>query len=157
MSRENVEKTIGISVQTAKMTSEILKEALRAFLSGKPKHGKRRYGSIAKDGKLESIEITENNIGDFLKTARKYDIDYALKRDKSTNPPTYHVFFTASNAESFRRAFSEYAADKTRDNGKRSISSVINRETIKENAKLISEKSAQLSAEKNLSKSEITR
>ena len=46
--------------------------------------------------KLESIEVTENNIGDFLSTARKYDLDFALKRDKSTTPPTYHVFFSAN-------------------------------------------------------------
>ncbi len=43
--------------------------------------------------KLDSIEVSDRNIGDFLKTARKYDVDFALKRDKSTSPPTYHVFF----------------------------------------------------------------
>ena len=33
---------------------------------------------------------------------------FALKRDKSTSPPTYHVFFSAAKAEDFKRAFSEY-------------------------------------------------
>ena len=58
--------------------------------------------------KLDSIEVSDRNIGDFLKTARKYDVDFALKRDKSTQPPTYHVFFSAAKTENFKRAFSEY-------------------------------------------------
>ena len=58
--------------------------------------------------KLDSIEVSDRNIGDFLKTARKYDVDFALKRDKSTEPPTYHVFFSAAKTEDFKRAFSEY-------------------------------------------------
>ena len=37
---------------------------------------------------LDSIEVSDRNIGDFLNTARKYDVDFALKRDKSTSPPT---------------------------------------------------------------------
>ena len=57
--------------------------------------------------KLDSIEVFERNIGDFLKTARKYDVDFALKRDRN-NPPTYHVFFSAARKEDFKRAFSEY-------------------------------------------------
>lgn len=32
--------------------------------------------------KLDSIEVSDRNIGDFLKIARKYDVDFALKRDK---------------------------------------------------------------------------
>lgn len=58
--------------------------------------------------KLDSIEVSDSNIGDFLKTARKYDVDFALKRDKSTEPPTYHVFFSAAKTEDFKKAFTEY-------------------------------------------------
>lgn len=139
-------------MQAVKVTAELLKEMCRAFLDSPPKHGKVRYGDIAKTGKLESIEVTENNIGSFLDTARKYDIDYALKRDSSTSPPTYHVFFTTGHSENFRKAFAEYAG------GMRSQlenSSVINREQIKHNAKIISQKSYERADEKHLSKSDI--
>lgn len=30
--------------------------------------------------KLDSIEVSESNIGDFTATARKYDVDFALKK-----------------------------------------------------------------------------
>ena len=67
------------------------------------------YAVLSKSpSKLDSIEVSDRNIGDFLKTARKYDVDFALKRDKSTEPPTYHVFFSAAKTEDFKRAFSEY-------------------------------------------------
>lgn len=152
MSRQDAEKTISFSVQAVKVTAELLKEMCRAFLDSPPKHGKIRYGDIAKSGKLESIEVTENNIGSFLDTARKYDIDYALKRDNSTSPPTYHVFFTTGHSENFRKAFAEYAGGMQSQLQDRSV---ISREQIKQNAKIISQKSSERAAEKHLSKSDI--
>ena len=115
-----------------------------------------RTSVLAECGKLESIEVTENNIGDFLKTAQKYDIDYALKRDSSTAPPTYHIFFTSGNSENFRQAFAEYASGMQTKISEKSVSQIINREQIKQNAKTISQKSAERSKEKHLSKSGIS-
>lgn len=152
MSRQAAESTISFSVQTVKVTSELLKELCRNFLTSPPKHGKVRYGDLAKTGKLESIEITENNIGDFLKTAQKYDIDYALKRDVSTVPPTYHVFFTTGHSENFRKAFAEYAGIMQSKLSDKSVSQVFNRQTILQNAKILSNTKTQ---EKHLSKNDI--
>lgn len=104
-------KTIDISIKAEKMTADVLKSALREFMSGKAeKKGRMTYKQLqAKSpSKLDSIEVSDRNIGDFLKIARKYDVDFALKRDKSTTPPTYHVFFSAAKTEDFKKAFSEY-------------------------------------------------
>ncbi|MBP1536008.1 MAG: PcfB family protein [Ruminococcus sp.] len=104
-------KTIDISIKAEKMTADVLKSALQEFMSGKAeKKGRMTYKQLqAKSpSKLDSIEVSDKNIGDFLKTARKYDVDFALKRNKSTQPPTYHVFFSAARTEDFKRAFSEY-------------------------------------------------
>ena len=104
-------KTIDISIKAEKMTADVLKSALQEVMSGKAeKKGRMTYKQLqAKSpSKLDSIEVSDRNIGDFLKTARKYDVDFALKRDKSTSPPTYHVFFSAAKTEDFKRAFSEY-------------------------------------------------
>lgn len=150
---QDTSKTISVVVQTTRMTADVLKDALRALLSKQTKHGKIRYGTIAKRGKLESIEVTENNIKDFLHTARKYDIDYALKRDSSTTPPTYHVFFTAASTEIFKKAFAEYASGISE---KVSEKSVINREQIKENSRVISQKYAEIAKERKLSNDDIS-
>ena len=78
-------KTIDISIKAEKMTADVLKSALQEFLSGKAeKKGRMTFKQLqAKSpSKLDSIEVSDRNIGDFLKTARKYDVDLALKRDK---------------------------------------------------------------------------
>ena len=108
---------------------------------------------MAKRGKLDSIEITENNIGDFVRTARKYDIDYALKRDCSTSPPTYHVFFSSGNAENFTKAFSEYAGVMQKKLDKRH--NPLDRETVQEVSQAIQKQSAEQSKERHHSKSDI--
>lgn len=114
---KGTKKTIDITVQTAKMTAETLQEALAEFVSGEAKKvGNVSLGQLEKKGgKLESIEITDTNIRDFKSIAAKYDIDYALKRDRSTDPTTYHVYFQTANAENFKRAFSEYVNKKQED------------------------------------------
>ena len=89
-------KTIDLSVKAEKITSDVLRLAMQEFVSGKAeKKGRMTYKQLqAKSpSKLDSIEVDDSNIGDFLNIARKYDIDFALKRDKSTSPPTYHVSF----------------------------------------------------------------
>ena len=127
-------KTIDISIKAEKMTSDVLKSALQEFMSGKAeKKGRMTYKQLqAKSpSKLDSIEVSDRNIGDFLKTARKYDIDFALKTDKKTEPPTYHVFFSAAKTEDFKRAFTEYT-DKSR--GKNQQRGEITREMMKKEA-----------------------
>ena len=156
MSKESTEKTISFLWQGAGVTKEVLAELCRTFLENPPKHGLKSYGSMLKSGKLESIEITENNIGSFLDTARKFDIDYALKRDSTTAPPTYHVFFTTGNSENFRKAFAEYASSMKSKLNDKSVSDIINREQIKQNAKSIADKASERTPEKHLSKSAIS-
>ena len=87
-------KTIDISIKAEKMTADVLKSALQEFLSGKAeKKGRMTYKQLqAKSpSKLDSIEVSDRNIGDFLKTARKYDVDFALKR-ATRRPPIMFSF-----------------------------------------------------------------
>ena len=59
---------------------------------------------------LTNIEITEQNIKAFSAVAKKYDIDYALKKDPSTYPPHYYVFFKAKDKDQLQPAFKEFTA-----------------------------------------------
>lgn len=133
-------KTIDISVKTERITSDILKSAMQEFLNGKTeKKGKMSFSQLENKsgGKLDSIEVNNSNIGDFLNTARKYDVDFALKKDKSTNPPTYHVFFSAGRSDNFQKAFSEYA-DKVQN--KIANRGEVSREQLKKQARKIESK-----------------
>lgn len=52
-------------------------------------------------GKLENVEI--KGIEDFLSVAKKYDIDYAVKKEPESD--TYHVFFQAGKWKISRGLF----------------------------------------------------
>lgn len=133
-------KTIDISFKAEKITSDVLKTALQEFMSGKAERkGRMSYKQLQNKSisKLDSIDISDDNIADFINTARKYDIDYALQKDKNTEPPTYHVFFSAARTEYFKRAFTEYLG---KGQGKSQKRGEITREQMKKQAQIAADK-----------------
>lgn len=139
-------KIIDLTVETARLTSDVLKNAMKEFLYDKAqKKGKVSVGTLAQSangGKLESIEVTDNNIRDFLSTAKKYDVDFAIKRDKSADKTVYHVFFAAAKTGDMKRAFSEYATGKQKEIAA-SDRGEISRKQLKEQAKRIEQQQRQ--------------
>ena len=59
---------------------------------------------------VSNLEITNDNIQAFSATAKKYGIDFALKKDSSTQPPRYLVFFKGRDADVMTAAFKEFSA-----------------------------------------------
>ena len=59
------------------------------------------------------MEIADDNIGSFEKYARKYGVDFALKKSGET-PPKWLVFFKARDADALTAAFSEFSRDTLR-------------------------------------------
>ena len=85
------------------------KKAAQKEVKKANKPGRRTLKSMMESGsELSNIEITDNNIRSFEKVARKYRIQYSLKKDKSVTPPNYIVFFRAKHAEVMNAAFKEY-------------------------------------------------
>ena len=73
--------------------------------------GKQTLHQLKQHGaSLTNIEITEQNIKAFSAVAKKYDIDYALKKDPTTDPPHYYVFFKAKDKDQLQPAFKEFTA-----------------------------------------------
>jgi hypothetical protein len=114
--KQNLRQLSAIGIQTVEMTKEVFVSAVRGFLEG---HSPEKSGETTlkklqeqSGGNLENIRVTDQNIGSFTETARKYDIDYALKRDKSTEPPTWYVFFKTNEKrrDTLNRAMTEYTA-----------------------------------------------
>jgi len=92
----------------------MLAKAMQSFIkkAREPshKHGEQSERSLRKQGAaLADIEISGDNIGTFRKTARDHKIDFALKRDNSTNPPNWIVFFKAKDDKAIQSAFKEYS------------------------------------------------
>ena len=81
---------VALSVKGAKLTAEMLQKAIKAMLAQAKKqqekqpHGKQTLKQLAKQNAgLSNIEITEGNIKAFEQTAKKYGIDFALKKDST--------------------------------------------------------------------------
>ena len=125
MQEETTQKTISVCIKGGKISADVLKSALKYLLKeinkeqAKAKnkkasipHGKQTLKDLTKqDAKLTNIQITEKTIGSFDRVARKYSIDYALKKDKTVSPPVYYVFFRAKDVDVMTAAFKEYTND----------------------------------------------
>ena len=100
------------------MTANVLKSAISKYLAYRKE--KKREGPVKPCGKqsvkqlvgqnqgVSNIEITDKNIKDFERIARKYGVDFALKKDKTGDIPKYLVFFKARDADALTAAFKEY-------------------------------------------------
>lgn len=128
MQEEVNEKTVSLCITGGKVTVRLLKQAMMRFLAAiekekaekarkqqvkgppdKDYHGKQSLKKLAQQNvQLSNIEITDNNIKAFEKVAKKYGIDFSLKRDKSVVPPRYFVFFKARDVDVMTAAFREF-------------------------------------------------
>lgn len=132
MQDEINEKVVALSVKGAKLTAEMLQKAIKAMLAQAKKqqekqpHGKQTLKQLAKQNAgLSNIEITEGNIKAFEQTAKKYGIDFALKKDSTETPPHYLVFFKGRDADALTAAFKEFSAKKLTQEQKPSIRKLI--------------------------------
>ena len=153
MQDEVNEKTIALYIKTGKLTAQTLQKAMKAILSkGKKQlakqpqgkqslkhdkqkipHGKQSLKQLMKQNAgVSNIEITEGNIKAFESTAKKYGIDFALKKDATESPPRYLVFFKGRDADVLTAAFKEFSAKKLTQEKKPSIRKLLS--TLKEAA-----------------------
>lgn len=106
MQEEVDQKTIALSMKTGKFTAQVLQAALKKYLQHRAKgktmlhHGQQSLKQLKKHGAaLSNIEITEANIGAFKPCAKKYGVDFALRKDKTTLPSHYVVIFKSKDAD----------------------------------------------------------
>ena len=121
MQDEINEKVIVLSIRGSKLTGQALQKALKILLSQIKKgldkqtipHGKQTLKQLMRQNTgVSNIEITADNIKAFEHTAKKYGIDFALKKDVSEVPPRYLVFFKGRDADVLMSAFKEFSAKK---------------------------------------------
>ena len=130
MQDEVNEKVVALSIKGSKLTAEMLQKAMKALLAkgkqqiGKQPHGKQTLRQLMNTG-VSNIEITDGNIKAFESTAKKYGIDYALKKDTTEQPPRYLVFFKGRDADVLTAAFKEFSAKKLTQEQRPSIRKVL--------------------------------
>jgi len=73
------------------------------------KHGRQTLKQLANQNRgISNIEITDDNIKGFERFAKKYGVDFALKKDGSKQPPTWFVFFKAQDTDAINAAFGDF-------------------------------------------------
>ena len=130
--QEDIEmRTVTLIVTTTKLNARVLKEAL-AKLAREMQNAKARRTTTIPHGKqtvkqlvgqnvgVSNIEVSENNIKGFDHVARKYGVDYAIKKDKTGEIPKYLVFFKARDADALTAAFTEFS-NKVEKNKERKL------------------------------------
>ena len=116
--QEEVESKVAVLiVNTGKLTEQELHKALAAMLrelKGKMDDAKHPHGKMtvkqlaAQNHGMQSIEVSDKNIGSFNRIARKYGIDFAPFKVKGENK--YLIFFKAPDKDAMTAAFKEYTA-----------------------------------------------
>ena len=142
MQDEVNEKTVSLCIRCGKVTANLLKAAMKKALvkmeqekqklkgQKQPKQdkedktykGKQSMDKLMKQNvQLSNIEITDGNIKSFERGAKKYSIDYSLKKDVNADPPRYYVFFKARDADVMTAAFKEYTGQSLNKDKKPSV------------------------------------
>ena len=117
MQEEVTGKTVALIVDGAKMSEQVFEKAVKKFLeevqkSRQPKiyRGKQTLKQLAgQNAGLANIEISDKNIKAFTHVAKKYHVDFALKKDTAAEQPRYLVFFKSRDADAITAAFQEFA------------------------------------------------
>lgn len=123
---KSVAFVIRVGKTGGKLTVSMLKYAMEQYLkqqrNPRAPHGKQSVKSLVRQGAgVQNIEITDKNIRSFQSVARKYGVDYALKKDTSSQPPRYLVFFKARDTDALTAAFREFSGKQLKRNKKPSI------------------------------------
>ena len=132
MQEEVTQRTVALCVEATKLSAGMLQQAMKKVLDEMQKgvtghktklhHGKQTLKQLMKQNAgVSSIEITDSNIKAFESTAKKYGIDFALKKDATESPPRYLVFFKGRDADVLTAAFQEFSAKKLTQEQKPSI------------------------------------
>lgn len=137
--QEEVEgRTVALAINGTKLTARTLKAAMLKYLAWRkdkksyPKipQGKQSVKDLAKQNQgMTNIEITDKNIKSFEQSARKYGVDFAIKKDKSVTPPKYLVFFKGRDADAITAAFTDFTAKMMKKSERPSVLSQLKKFT----------------------------
>ena len=127
MQEEVENRTVNLAISTTKLTARsivslglkgiayIKRKSQEAAMKNEKPTGKQTIQElIGQNQGVSNIEITDPSIKEFEKIARKYGVDYAVKKDRSSSPPKYLIFFKGRDADALTAAFTEYTGKKVR-------------------------------------------
>ena len=139
-------------IRTSKLTEGVLEQAVKQYLKAQTqkqqqsKRGKQSVKElIGQNVGVSNLEITSGNLHCFERVAKKYRVDFAVKKDKTTEPPKYLIFFKGRDADVFTQVFKEFVKQNEKKQNrisirkkliqKRQVGKEVHRERVKEHQK----------------------
>ena len=132
MQEEVEQRTLTLAINGTKFTGRMLKAAVAKFMAYRRSHkaakayvhpkGKQTVKQLTQQGQgVNTMEIDDANLRQFEHVARKYGVDYAVRRDTSANTPRFLVFFKGRDADAISAAFKEFLSTKERKSERPSL------------------------------------
>ena len=132
MQEEVEQRTLTLVINCTKFSGRVLKNAVSKFVAFcrnqkakkvnvHPK-GKQSVKQLTRQGQgVNTMEIDDANLRQFERIARKYGVDYAVRRDTSADTPRFLVFFKGRDADAIMAALKEFSSAKERKNERPSL------------------------------------
>ena len=122
MQEEIEQKSAALMINGTKFSLRTLKTAAIKLLahrqnpstSGVKHHGRQTVRQLVGQNQgVSNVELSGEDIKAFERVARKYGVDYAVKKVKG-DAPRFLIFFKARDADALNAALSEYTDQKMR-------------------------------------------
>ena len=143
MQEEIEQKTMTLSINATKFSGRVLKAAITKYLAHRSAkkherqrektdvipHGKQKVKElIGQNAGVANVDVKDEDLKGFERIARKYGVDYAVRRVKGQNK--YLVFFKSRDADAITSALKEFTQKKTRDQNRPSLRKMLNKMRI---------------------------
>jgi len=136
MQEELENRTVTLIVSSSKFTGRTLKSAITQFLRYS-KNKAHEHKNVSPKGKQSVKDLVGQNVGvenaemgddanirAFNRVARKYGVDYAVRRVEKDGKPQYMIFFKSRDKDAITSAMAEYLEnfkEHGRENGRVSV------------------------------------
>lgn len=123
MQEEVENRTVNLAISTTKLTARSIVSGIRRYLQHREKvkagkggrniavHGKQSVKKLLSQNQgATNAEIDKEGIKDFERLAKKYGVDFAVRKDKSVDPPRYLVFVRSKDADALDAICKEHQA-----------------------------------------------
>lgn len=123
MQEEVENRAINLAISTTKLTTRTIVATIRKYLQNREKvkarkvvrdtspHGRQTVKQLLGQNQgATNVEIDKSGIKDFERLAKKYGVDFAVRKDKSVDPPRYLVFVRSKDADALDAICKEHQA-----------------------------------------------
>lgn len=162
MQEEVENRTVNLAVSTTKVTARTLVRGIRWYLMHRNQkrmrkqmehpyvEGKQSVEELTKAGvSTDKIELPEGSAKEFCKLANKFGVDYAIRKDKTQDPPRYVVFFKAKDTQVLDQVVKEYTAKTLAKQDEKSVRKELKAEKDKARSETKERAKEEKSASKN--------